>query len=214
MAKPIVTTLIWGVLCAVASLSSAQEMQPAAVSLPKTARDGIRLVEDKQYRQAIEYLVRASNEGSKAAIIEEYLVTAYLSVPPSADIKDMLRGAQEAARRAIEYGGCAPFIVDRSTSSRFDKNFTDGERGRLRVCKDRLEYQAARSDTTFTVTPGEITEFGFNSFKGGTKAAFHIKTKSKNGKKTFDFRPASFSEREPDLLFELMTELWQIRPSL
>lgn len=214
MAKPIVITLIWGVLCAVAGLSSAQEMQPAAVSLPKTARDGMRLVEDRQYRQAIEYLVRASNEGSKAAIIEEYLVIAYLSVPPSADIKDMLRGANEAARRAIEYGGCAPFIVDRSTSSRFDKNFADGERGRLRVCKDRLEYQAARTNTTFTITPGEISEFGFNGFKGETKAAFHIKTKNKSGKKTFDFRPASFSEREPDLLFELMTELWQIRPTL
>lgn len=226
MAKSIVVTLIWGVLCASAGLSSAQESPtgPAATAapapaatpatLPKNARDGIRLVEDKQYRQAIEYLVRASNEGSKAAIIEEYLVIAYLSVPPSADIKDMMRGANESARRAIEYGGCAPFIVDRSTSSRFDKNFTDGERGRLRVCKDRLEFQATRTSTTFTIVPSEITEFGFNSFKGETKAAFHIKVKNKSGKKTHDFRPASFSERDPDLLFELMTELWKIHPTL
>jgi hypothetical protein len=222
MAKRIVITLVWGVLCAAAAPALAQEAStgPAASSaatasaLPKIARDGIRLVEDKQYRQAIEYLLRASNEGSKAAVIEEHLVTAYLSVPPSADIRDMLRGAQEAARRAIAYGGCAPFIVDRSTSSRFDKNFTDGERGRLRVCQDRLEYQAVRTNTTFTIVPAEISEFGFNSFKGETKAAFHIKVKNKNGKKTFDFRPASFSEREPDLLFELMTELWKIRPAL
>jgi hypothetical protein len=229
MAKPVFTTLIWGALCLTAAgLSSAQEppiatatataapapAAPAPAPLSKTARDGIRLVEDKQYRQAIEYLVRAGGEGSKDAIIQEFLTIAYLSVPPSADIKDMMRGANEAARRAIEYGGCAPFIVDRSTSSRFDKNFTDGERGRLRVCKDRLEFQAARTDTTFTIAPSEITEFGFNSFKGGTKAAFHIKTKNKSGKKTHDFRPASFSERDPDLLFELMTELWKIHPTL
>lgn len=226
MAKPVVITLIWGVLCAAAGLSSAQEPTATATSaaapapaappatLSKTARDGIRLVEDKQYRQAIEYLIRAGGEGSKEAIVQEYLVVAYLSVPPSADIKDMMRGANEAARRAIEYGGCAPFIVDRSTSSRFDKNFTDGERGRLRVCKDRLEFQAARASTTFTILPSEITEFGFNSFKGGAKAAFHIKTRNKNGKKTHDFRPASFSERDPDLLFELMTELWNIHPTL
>lgn len=210
MSKSIVITLTLGMLCAAAAVRPAQAQE----ALSKIARDGIRLVDDKQYRQAIEYLVRASNEGSKAAVIEEYLVTAYLGVPPSADIKDMLRGAQEAARRAIDYGGCAPFLVDRSTSSRFDKNFTDGERGRLRVCKDRLEFQALRTNTTFTIAPADISEFGFNRFKGETKAAFHIKVKNQSGKKTFDFRPASFSEREPDLLFELMTELWKIRPAL
>jgi hypothetical protein len=92
MAKRIVITLMWGVVCAAAGVCSAQEApagpstssSAAAAALPKIARDGIRLVEDKQFRPAIEYLVRASNEGSKAAIIEEYLVTAYLSVPPSA----------------------------------------------------------------------------------------------------------------------------------
>jgi hypothetical protein len=224
MAKPIVITLMWGVLCAVGAVCSAQETPtgpatpppagaaPAAAVLSKTARDGIESVEDGQYRQAIELLVRASNEGSKSPIVEEYLVIAYLSVPPSADIKDMLRGATAAARRAIEYGGCAPFIVDRSTTTRFDKNFPDGERGMLRVCKDSIEYKAKRASTAFTIAPIEITGFGFNGFKGQTKAAFHIKVKNKSGKKTHDFRPNSFSERDVDLLFELMTELWKIHP--
>jgi len=182
-------------------------------ALSKNARDGMRLVEDKQYREAIEYLTRASQEGSKAAVVEESLVTAYLSVPPSADIKDMLRGAGAAARRAIDYGGCAPFIVDRALTGRFDKNFADGERGQLRVCKDRLDYAAKRADTTFTIHPADIIEFGFNRFKGESKAAFHLKVKGQDGKKAnHDFRPASFSEREPNLLFELMGELWHLQP--
>jgi hypothetical protein len=225
MSNLIAITLTSGLLCAAGAVCSAQEgltgaatpppaiASPAAAVLSKTARDGIESVEDGQYRQAIELLVRARNEGSKSPIIEEYLVIAYLNVPPSADIKDMLRGATEAARRAIEYGGCAPFIVDRSTTTRFDKNFPDGERGMLRVCKDQIEYQGKRASTAFTIAPAEITEFGFNGFKGQTKAAFHIKVKNTSGKKTHDFRPNSFSERDVDLLFELMTELWKIHPA-
>jgi hypothetical protein len=224
MSNLIAITLTSGLLCGAAVVCSAQEAPtgpatptpvvatPAAAVLSKTARDGFELVESRQFRQAIEYLVRASNEGSKSPAIEEYLFIAYLNVPPSADIKDMLRGANAAARRAIEYGGCAPFIVDRSTTTRFDKNFPDGERGLLRVCKDRIEFKAKRATTTFTIAPADITEFGFNGFKGQTKAAFHIKVKNQSGKKTHDFRPASFSERDVDLLFELMTELWKIHP--
>jgi hypothetical protein len=204
---PLTCVLMWACSAAFA----AQGAAPPDPTLSKDARDGIRLLGDKQYRDAIEFLERARAQQPDKTVIEEQLVVAYLSVPPGPDQKNMLRGAGEAARRAIALGGCAPFIVNRGTSSRFDQNFTEGERGRLRFCKDRLEYFAERADTTFTIAPGDITDFNFNKHKGESKAAFHIKVKNAAGKATHDFRPASFTERDPNLLFELMEEYWHLQ---
>ena len=177
-------------------------------SLSKAAKDGISLVNDKQYRSAIPYLEDARDEQPTEAVIEEHLALAYLYSANGPDQKQMMTKAGTSARRAVELGGCASFFVDRSLEGWTSSSVMKVERGRLMFCKSRLEYSAERADTTFTATPEQIDEIDYNSRKGKDKSVFHVhlKDKDKLGKKKHDFRPASFTEREPDLLLELVEQ--------
>ena len=184
-----------------------------AQTLSKAAKDGIALVSDKQYRFAIPYLEDARDEQPTEAAIEEHLALAYLYSANGPDQKQMMTNAGASARRAVDLGGCASFIVDRSLEGWGSSSVMNVERGRLLFCKTKLEYRAERADTAFSVVPAQIDEIDYNSRKGKDKAVFHVHLKDKDalGKKGYDFRPASFTEREPDLLLELVDQYWNIR---
>jgi len=182
-------------------------------TLSKAAKDGIALVNDKQYRFAIPYLEDAREEQPAEAAIEEHLALAYLYAATGPDQKQMMTKAGVAARRAIDLGGCAAFLVDRSLEGWTSSSVMNVERGRLMVCKAKLEYRAERADTAFSIVPSQIEEIDYNSRKGKDKSVFHVHLKDKDalGKKKYDFRPASFTEREPDLLMELAGQYWNLQ---
>ena len=183
----------------------------SAQELSRSAKDGIGLVNEKQYRFAIKYLEDAREERPDEPTVHEYLAMAYIYSANGPDQQVMKDNAASAARRAVDLGGCAMFLVDRSLEGWSASAVLKVERGRLRFCKDRLEYKAERADTAFRATPPEINEFAYNSRKGKDKSTFHIHVKEKSGTTKHDFRPASFTEKEPDLLFELIEEYWQLR---
>jgi len=184
-----------------------------AQTLSKAAKDGIALVNDKQYRFAIPYLEDARDEQPTEAAIEEHLMLAYLYSANGPDQKQMMTKAGASARRAVELGGCATFIVDRSLEGWTSSSVMNVERGRLMFCKSKIEYRAERAETTFAVTPEQVEELDFNSRKGKDTSVFHIhlKDKDKLGRKKHDFRPASFTDREPELLFQLADQYWKIQ---
>ncbi len=98
-------------------------------------------------------------------------------------------------QRAVELGGHATFIVDRSLEGWTAGTVVKVERGRLHFYRDRLEYAAERTEFKCTILPEDLTEYGFNHNKGAAVSVFHIHTRKNKKEDHPGIRSTKFRAR-------------------
>jgi hypothetical protein len=184
-----------------------------AQSLSSDARRGIQLVEAKVYTKAAEVLGDALEQDPKNATVAENLGIAALYAADGLNEKSMMSIAFKAVHAAVESGGRATFLADRSLKGSVE-NIVDVERGRIHFHQDRIEYKAERAQTAFTIAPDDLEVYGFNlKSRSADKGSFYLRTRKNKAKKQdsqrYDFRPASFQDREGRLLFALIDRWWK-----
>jgi hypothetical protein len=182
---------------------------PAADLGPK-GKAGIEAVKNRNYVRAQSLLEDALAETPGNPVLYEYQGIAYLGCGGSINSTECRKKAEAAMVNAIEAGGRATVIVDRSLEAGgvFSKaNMLDVQRGWLHISKSGLEFEPERPDAKhpgFNVPPDDVKSAAMNSVNGVTTNSFHIDVRGKNG--NHNFRTSNFSTDEAQIIFRVMAK--------
>jgi hypothetical protein len=182
--------------------------------LGKNGKMGVELVKNKSYDRALRYLEDGLGETPNNPLLYEYQGLAYLGCSGSLQTTDCLQKAEAAMMKAIENGGQATIIVDRSMERGgifSNANVMNVKRGAIHITKTQIVFEPDHPDDknpTVTIPGEEIKEAALNRLNGKSTNVFHISIK----KETYNFRTANFSADEAEILFRLMEKYMGYTP--
>jgi len=160
---------------------------------------GIAYLDQGRFNEALNAFEEIWEQDQSDASVAENLAMAYLYADRD------LGKARMLDERAIQAGGKASFLVQHPHEK---IGFVSGDMvdfcgGRLSISRERLVFTSKDQSHSFTVEKGQLKEIKANHVYGSKRGMYHIRTADK---KTYNFRPRSWSEEEQQLILELVNE--------
>jgi tetratricopeptide (TPR) repeat protein len=160
---------------------------------------GIAYLDQGRFNEALNAFEEIWEQDQTDPTIAENLAMAYLYADHD------LNKARALSERAIQAGGKASFLVQHPHEK---VGFLSGDMvdfctGRLSISRDRLVFTAKDQQHSFAVEKGQIKEIKANHVYGSKRGLYHIQTADK---KTYNFRPKTWSEEEQQLILGLVNE--------
>lgn len=179
-------------------------LSASAQALGPQGESGMQALKHGSEERAVALFEEAlAKETPNHPLLYESLGLAYLG-RNALDSVENVKKAEAAMDKAIELGGRAAMVADRSLEKGFlfikNSNVMKVKRGRLYLTKNELRFEATDGSEKIVIKPEEIEDFKVNSGAGSSTGFFHLDLK-KGG---YDFRTANFNTEEANLLFRLI----------
>jgi hypothetical protein len=167
--------------------------------LAELTAKGIACIDQGRFNDALNALEEVWEQDQSDPAVAENLAMAYLYADHD------LNKAKTLAERSIEAGGKASFLVQHPHEK---IGFASGDMvefcsGRLSISRERLLFTSKDEHHSFVVQKGELKEIKTNHVYGSSRGMYHIRTADK---KTYNFRPRTWSEEEQQLILQLVNK--------